>query len=119
MNERDPAHLWDMRAAALELTTMLEGVSLADFRRSVMLCRATERCLEIIGEGARRVSDECTLENPQIPWRRIIGQRNILAHEYGQVDHDLVYATATRDVAELIAQLNELLAATDASLTEG
>jgi len=51
--------------------------------------------LEIIGEAARRVSTTFQEQHPEIPWRNIIGQRNILAHDYGQIDHDRLYKTAT------------------------
>lgn len=110
MNARDPAYLWDMHNAATELASIVNGVSLATFRCNVTLLRASERCLEIIGEAARRVSEEARSLNPQIPWRDIIGQRNILAHEYGQIDHELIWLTATRDIPPLIDTLRELLA---------
>lgn len=42
-------------------------------------------------------------------WRDIIGQRNILAHEYGQVDHELVYKTAAHEVPILLEKLEKLL----------
>lgn len=109
MNERDPACLWDMHVAALELNRILDGVSLEAFTRSTVLCRATERCLEIIGEAARKVSPECMNANPQVSWRDIISQRNVLAHEYGQVDHELIYRTAVQDVPVLAEQLEALL----------
>ena len=48
--------------------------------------------------------------HPEIPWRKIIGQRNILAHEYGQIDHELLYKTAVNDVPELVRLLQTLLA---------
>lgn len=118
MNERDPAYLWDMHAAALEVVRILDGVSLRAFTTSILLCRATERCLEIIGEAARRVSPECIEANPHIPWRDIIGQRNILAHEYGQVDHELVYRTAIRDIPVLLGQLEALLSAVETATTD-
>ena len=40
---------------------------------------------ELIGEAARRVSDPCKQAHPEIRWRQIIGQRNILAHEDGRI----------------------------------
>ncbi|HEX7048049.1 MAG TPA: DUF86 domain-containing protein [Gammaproteobacteria bacterium] len=49
--------------------------------------------------------------NPHIPWRDIIGQRNILAHEYGQIDHEMIYRTAVRDIPVLAEQLRALLSA--------
>ena len=89
--ERDAAYLWDMRQAATEVIEMLGQASLEEFRASLMLMRATERCIEIIGESAKHVSPKLREQHPEIPWREIIGQRNILAHEYGQIDHDLLY----------------------------
>ena len=47
--------------------------------------------------------------HPEIPWRKIIGQRNILAHEYGQIDYELLYKTAVDDIPELMQQLQALL----------
>lgn len=73
------------------------------------MMRAIERGIELMGEAARRLSSSCQEAHPDIPWREIIGQRNILAHEYGQIDHELLYKTAIEDIPPLIAQLEELL----------
>ena len=107
--DRDAAYLWDMREAALEAMDMLGQASLDEFRDSLILMRAMERCLEIIGEAARRVSPAYSEQHPEIPWRQIVGQRNILAHEYGQIDHDLLYRTAVEDLPELVENLGHLL----------
>ena len=107
--DKDPAYLWDMLQAAREVETMLEDNDLATFLSSTILLRATERCVEIIGESARRVSATYRDKHSEIPWRIIIGQRNILAHEYGQIDHELLYKTAVEDIPELIGLLQVLL----------
>ena len=70
---------------------------------------ALERSMELIGEAARRVSRNLREKHPQIPWKEIIGLRNILAHEYGRVDHAQLHATAAKDVPALIAALEKLL----------
>ena len=82
---------------------------LAAFLEDRILMRALERSIELIGEAARRVSFLYRDDHPEIPWRKIIGQRNILAHEYGQIDHELLYKTAIDDVPELIVLLANLL----------
>lgn len=107
--ERDAAYLWDMREAAIEAMEMLGPASLEEFRATLILVRALERCIEIIGESARRVSPAFSGQHPEIPWRQIIGQRNILAHEYGQIDYDQLYRTAAEDLPELVARLESLL----------
>ena len=75
--ERDAAHLWDMLSAAREGRTMLQGASLEQFRKALIVMRATERCIEIIGEAARRVSKTTQQLQTEIPWSDLIGQRNI------------------------------------------
>lgn len=44
---------------------------------------------------------------------REVSERNILAHEYGQIDHELLYRTAVDDVPDLIRRLDSLLPSVD------
>jgi uncharacterized protein with HEPN domain len=108
--EADLAHLWDMLQAARTARMLCEGVShetlLADLRTRLAL----ERALEIVGEAARRVSARRRAAHPEIPWRGIIGFRNVLAHEYGEIDYRRLYAVATEGVPRLIASLERQLA---------
>lgn len=107
--ERDAAYLWDMLQAAEEVGVMLEDHDLVAFLNNRILQRAVERGVELIGEAARRISEQYKAAQPEIPWRQIIGQRNVLAHEYGQIDHELLYKTAIEDIPELAEQLLVLL----------
>jgi uncharacterized protein with HEPN domain len=107
--DRDAAYLWDMLQAAKEVEAMAENHDLAAFLGDRILLRALERSIEIIGEAARRVSSAYMEAHSEVPWHKIIGQRNILAHEYGQIDHEMLYKTASQDVPELIVLLESLL----------
>lgn len=107
--DRDPAYLWDMLEAAREIESMLNEYDLAAFLADRVMLRAIERSVEILGEAARCISSTYQTAHPEIPWREIIGQRNILAHEYGQIDHELLYKTAKEDVPVLIIQIEQLL----------
>jgi len=107
--ERDVAYLWDMREAAKLVVEFIEGLSYAKFIKDKKTQSAVERELEIIGEAARHVSAEFQLAHPEIPWRNMIGLRNILAHEYGEVRLDHIWLIATTSVAELIGLLDPLI----------
>ena len=72
---------------------------------------AVERQLQIIGEAARRVSPAFREAHPEIPWRRIIGQRNVLVHEYDDIAAEQVWDVVTRGVAELVKLIEPLLPA--------
>ncbi len=109
LEDKDAAYLWDMLQAAKEAVEMMEHYDLAAFIENRVLLRAAERIVEIIGEAARHVSANGQEATPDIPWREIIGQRNILAHEYGQIDHELLYKTVVSDIPELIRHLEKVL----------
>ncbi len=68
-----------------------------------------ERAMEVVGEAARRVSPEFQSAHGEIPWALIIGQRNILAHEYGEVRSERIWETATVHVPTLIESLELLV----------
>jgi uncharacterized protein with HEPN domain len=74
-----------------------------------MLRGAVERHVEIIGEAARNISDGFQRAHPDIPWQKIIKQRHDLAHEYGDIKHELLWRVATIHIAELIAALEPLI----------
>ena len=66
--------------------------------------------LQIIGEAARRVSDELRARQPEIPWRLIIGMRHHLVHGYFDIDPEVVWTAITERVPELKAQVEGILA---------
>ena len=68
------------------------------------------RRMEIIGEAARRVPPEFRERHPHIPWTLIVDFRNLLIHEYDDIDLSKVYKTARDDLPILIPQLEAILA---------
>jgi len=107
--ERDAAYVWDMLKAARLARELLEGTSRAAYLRDRMRQLALERALELVGEAARRVSEAFQTAHPEIDWRSIVGQRNVLAHEYGVIDQERLYRTGTESVPRLIAVLEKIL----------
>ncbi len=105
-HKSDKAYLWDMREAALEAVEYLRGVTLESFLADPLRMRAIERTLEIIGEAAYHTSDETRKANAEIPWQAIIGQRHVLAHEYGEIDSARLYTVVTLHLPRLIAILD-------------
>ena len=76
-DSRDAAHLWDMLADACEAGVVVAGITLDAFLEDRIRLRALERMLELLGEAARRVSLQTQASIPHIPWRALIGQRNL------------------------------------------
>lgn len=63
------------------------------------------RRLEIIGEAANRVSAETKQKHPDLPWTEMIGMRNMMIHEYDNLDFEIVWETVQRDLPVLIKKL--------------
>ena len=106
---RDPAYLWDIVESAKKVQKFTTGLSFADYQRDEMRQMAVERGVEIIGEAARRLSQSFRAEHPELPWSRIIAQRNLLIHEYDDIDQIRIWEVATVHVATLLAILEPLL----------
>jgi uncharacterized protein with HEPN domain len=107
---KDNAYLTDILNAAKAIERFLQGVSKEAFLANEEKCEAVCRKLEIIGEAARRLSPEARAQFPSIPWNPMSGMRNILIHDYGEVDLGIVWDTTQRDIPRLIAELGPYLA---------
>jgi uncharacterized protein with HEPN domain len=105
----DKAYLWDMLQAADEARALCRGFTFETIEGDRRTLLALERLMELIGEAARRVSDEFQRTHPEIAWRKIIGLRNVLAHEYGRIDHRRLFLAATKDTATLSRILKAIL----------
>jgi len=98
-----------MLDAARSATEFTRDKSLANFLGDRMLRFAVERAVEIIGEAANRVSQTFQQAHPEVPWRKIVGQRNVLAHEYGDVDPSMMWDLVRLHLPDLIQQLEGLI----------
>ena len=105
----DAAYLWDMLDAARAIMGFVSSSSYEEYLENRMLRGAVERHLEVIGEAAGRVSFEFRKIHAEIPWSQIVGQRNILIHEYGEIDDALVWEVARVHMPDLIVKLEPLV----------
>jgi len=109
-HERDLVKCEDMRIHAGRARRFLGSRTLADFLADEMAQDAVIRCVEVIGEAARLVSEDTRRRAPDIPWTLIIGMPNVLAHEYGTVDLEKVYDVVLHDLPELLTRIPGLIA---------
>lgn len=100
--DRDLALLWDMREAARDIAEFMRGMTFFHFNSNKMLRYAVERQLLVIGEAANHISETFKQTHQEIPWKGIIGQRNVLAHEYGEILVERIWLVATERILELI-----------------
>lgn len=87
---KDLVRLRHILEYARETMEIFQARSRRDLDSDMLLGLALVRLLEMIGEAANRVSQECQSQHPSIPWRQIISLRNRLIHGYDAVDMDIL-----------------------------
>jgi uncharacterized protein with HEPN domain len=98
-----------MHDAACQAREFARDKSFEDYRQDRKLRLATERLLEIIGQAAKEISEGFRTRYPDVPWAKIIGLRNVLAHEYGEVKDEKVYLVTAKDIPALAGRLKQIL----------
>lgn len=110
--QRDRAYIQDIIDAARLAMSYLNKVTEEEFAHDTQIQDAVIRRIEIIGEAARRVSPELRGANPQIPWSEMIGMRNLMIHDYDDVDVHVVWNTVQKDLPQLLEALVQMLLST-------
>lgn len=86
-----------------------KGLSEKDFHEADMVQDSVIRQLEIIGEATKRLSNEFRENNAHIPWKDMAGMRDILIHDYLNVDLNIVWKTAKEYIPPLKSAIKKLL----------
>lgn len=119
MSQRDNdliEHILDAAGKLAEIVAAGRGA----FDDSWLVRSAAERQLEIIGEAAGKLSERLSERRPDLPISEARSLRNVIAHEYGDVDYDLLWQTMSASVPQFADSLATELAvrSTDAVETD-
>jgi uncharacterized protein with HEPN domain len=109
MRQDSDVYLLHIIEAIESIEKQISGLTEDQFYDSEVIRGFVERKLEIIGEATKRISEEFKNQHPDIPWDEIAGMRNVLIHEYDDVDKIIVWDTVTKHLSPLKKQIKELL----------
>lgn len=106
---RDREFLLDILDSARLAISYVQGMTRGAFLADIQCQDAVMRRLEVIGEAARRISEVVRASLPQLPWKAMIGLRNVVVHEYDEIDLTVVWDTVQNDLLSLAQILEEAL----------
>jgi uncharacterized protein with HEPN domain len=69
-----------------------------------------ERLVEVLGEAVKRLPDDLRTRHPQVPWDKIAGTRDYIAHGYDSVDYDVIWGVLDVEAGKLKAAVLVILA---------
>ena len=93
--------LRDMLEAIDGVAEMVSGMAFAEYRSDFKLCRAVERCVEIVSEASRHIPAALKMRHSEQPWDEISAIGNLLRHHYQCVDDHIMWKIATRSLPDL------------------
>jgi len=101
--------LLDILQAARLIASYLKDTTEADFLANSEKQDAVIRRIEIIGEATAHLTEATRQAIPELPFRKMRGMRNIVAHDYGNVDLKIVWEVGLVQVPEICAILEKFL----------
>ena len=106
---RIEAYLYDILENANDIIEFTESLDYEKFVSDKKTKNAVIRSLEIIGEASRYIDDEFRENHPNVPWREMVGLRNILIHQYFNVDTILLWKIINNDVPHMKNEIEKVL----------
>ncbi|MGQ9873475.1 HepT-like ribonuclease domain-containing protein [Leptodesmis sp.] len=99
----------DVLAAIAEIREFTNEITFEEFQNDRKTIRAVLYNLAIIGEAVRSIPLDVEASHPEIPWGDVRGMRNIVIHEYFQVNLSIIWQTVQEDLVSLEASLQQLI----------
>jgi uncharacterized protein with HEPN domain len=110
MSEREIKNLLeDIFDAANKIINYTKGMSYDDFIEDDKTVDAVVRNFEIIGEASNKIPDDFKTEHPEIEWRRVIGFRNRIIHEYFGIEYENLWRIRNENVPILSEFMKQIL----------
>ena len=108
LNENDLSLLIDIVDCIFDIDEFTKGIGFYEFEKDKMRKLAVERQLEIMGQAANKITKETQDNLENIPWGNIIGLRNKLAHDYGEILAERIWTISKNSIQELVKELEKI-----------
>lgn len=91
MSKQPDVYINDMLGAIEKIQRYTSKMSYESFKGDELVHDACVRNLEVLGEAVKKVPDEIKSAYTGIEWRKIAGLRDILAHDYSNIDTEIIW----------------------------
>ncbi len=110
MNKRNwMLFLEDIIESIEKIDRYINVMDFVSFAKDDKTVDAVVRNLEIIGEASKNIPENIKAEHSEVPWHRMSGLRNVLAHEYFGIDLNIIWKIAKENLPGVIPLLKKIL----------
>jgi uncharacterized protein with HEPN domain len=93
-------YLEDMLQSMERINEYLGNLDFRKFKINYLVVDAIIRNFEIIGEASKNIPNDIQKKYPNIPWRKMYGLRNLIAHEYFGIDYEMIWEIAKNNLPQ-------------------
>jgi uncharacterized protein with HEPN domain len=98
-----------MLDAARKIAAKAGNITREQFENNEDLQMVFAHLVQVLGEAASRVSTARRDQVPEIPWKRIVGMRHRIVHDYMNMDLEILWEVVRRNIPELVATLEKIV----------
>ena len=109
MKKDDSVYLENMLMYLIKLEKYIQNKTRSEFLKDEVIQNHIIRLLEIIGEASIKITKELKEKYPEVMWAKLRGMRNILVHDYGNIQLEVIWNTATTSVIPLKQQIWKII----------
>ena len=99
------SYLKDITDSSSLVVEYVKSLSFEEFEKDTMRFLAVSRLLEIIGEATKNLSNDFKSKYPNVPWKKMAGLRDVIIHDYQELNREMIFKIASQDIPKLLAEL--------------
>ncbi len=96
-----------------EAQLLVAGLTLEKLLADPVRLRAFERVMELVGESAKRLPVGLRDKYPEIPWRNIVGMRDVITHAYEDLQYEILWDAVQIQFSTLAATVERMMQGED------
>jgi uncharacterized protein with HEPN domain len=102
-------YLEDMLQSMERIEEYLGNYDFQKFKMNYLIVDAIIRNFEIIGEASKNIPNNIQEKYPEIPWKKMYGLRNLIAHEYFGIDYEMIWEIAKNNLPQNRTDLSKII----------
>ena len=99
------SYLRDITDSSALIVEYVKNFTFEEFEKDTMRYLAVSRLLEIIGEATKNLSNDFKAKHPNIPWKKMAGLRDVIIHDYQELNREMIFKISSQDIPKLLAEL--------------